>query len=61
MSQKPRLAGWLEQGNNSFGNTGYNGPCPPGGKSHHYIFKIYAVDTAVTLDFGAARRICSTP
>ncbi|MGH7941737.1 MAG: YbhB/YbcL family Raf kinase inhibitor-like protein [Limisphaerales bacterium] len=38
------------QGKNSFGNTSYNGPCPPAGKAHHYIFKVYAVYTTLTLD-----------
>ncbi|MHB1685939.1 MAG: YbhB/YbcL family Raf kinase inhibitor-like protein [Ignavibacteriaceae bacterium] len=32
-------------GTNSFGHVGYDGPCPPPGKPHHYIFKIYALDT----------------
>jgi len=43
------------QGKNSFGNIGYNGPCPPGGKAHHYIFKVYALDATVTLDSGAGK------
>lgn len=36
------------QGRNDFGKTGYNGPCPPGGKVHHYIFTIYALDIKIT-------------
>jgi Raf kinase inhibitor-like YbhB/YbcL family protein len=32
------------QGVNDFGETGYNGPCPPPGKPHRYFFKIYALD-----------------
>lgn len=44
-----------KQGKNSFGNLGYNGPCPPGGKMHHYIFKIYALDAPGTLDSGAGK------
>ncbi len=43
------------QGKNGFGNIGYNGPCPPGGKTHHYIFEVYALDTTVTLDSGAGK------
>ncbi|HEX3627456.1 MAG TPA: YbhB/YbcL family Raf kinase inhibitor-like protein [Verrucomicrobiae bacterium] len=43
------------QGKNSFGNVGYNGPCPPSGKAHHYIFRIYALDAPVTLDPSAER------
>jgi len=32
---------------NDYGNIGYGGPCPPKGHGpHHYIFTIYALDTA---------------
>ncbi len=31
-------------GTNGAGNTGYYGPCPPPGKTHHYIFTLYALD-----------------
>jgi Raf kinase inhibitor-like YbhB/YbcL family protein len=41
------------QGVNDFRRTGYGGPCPPRGPAHRYFFKLYAVDTEVTL---AARR-----
>jgi Raf kinase inhibitor-like YbhB/YbcL family protein len=36
------------QGRNDFGKTGYGGPCPPSG-THHYLFRIYALDTGLTL------------
>jgi len=32
-------------GTNSFGHVAYGGPCPPPGKPHRYIFKIYGLDT----------------
>jgi len=33
------------QAMNSFGNSGYGGPCPPKGHApHHYHFKLYALD-----------------
>ena len=35
------------QGRNDFGETGYNGPCPPKGKIHHYVFTVYALDTRI--------------
>lgn len=33
-----------EQAMNSFGRKDYGGPCPPSG-THHYFFKVYALDT----------------
>jgi Raf kinase inhibitor-like YbhB/YbcL family protein len=33
------------QGANSAGKNQYQGPCPPAGSAHHYIFKLYAVET----------------
>ena len=29
---------------NDFGRLGYDGPRPPPGKVHHYIFTLYALD-----------------
>lgn len=34
----------IRQGTNDFGKLGYGGPCPPSG-THHYIFRLYALDT----------------
>ena len=36
------------QGRNSMGENKYSGPCPPGGK-HHYHFKVYALDTKLSV------------
>jgi len=41
-------------GKNSFGKTGYGGPCPPKG-SHRYFFKIYALDTELGLQADATK------
>lgn len=32
-----------QEGRNSFRQTGYNGPCPPPGPAHHYVFHLYAL------------------
>jgi Raf kinase inhibitor-like YbhB/YbcL family protein len=41
------------EGRNDFGSTGYRGPCPPPGSPHHYHFKLYALDTKLSLRSGA--------
>lgn len=40
------------EGKNSFGNRRYDGPVPPSG-THHYFFRIYALDTSLSLPRGA--------
>ena len=42
------------EGRNDFGSNGYRGPCPPPGSRHHYHFKLYALDTELTLRSGAS-------
>ncbi|NLF77063.1 MAG: YbhB/YbcL family Raf kinase inhibitor-like protein [Chloroflexi bacterium] len=42
------------QGTNSWGRTGYGGPCPPSG-THRYFFKLYVLDTALNLKAGASK------
>jgi Raf kinase inhibitor-like YbhB/YbcL family protein len=42
------------QGENSFGKTGYGGPCPPkGDKAHRYVFSLYALRAELSLEAGA--------
>ena len=53
MSSQPQLADGTKQGNGSYGVSGYRGPSPPPGKLHHYYFKLYALDTQLTLPDGA--------
>lgn len=41
-------------GVNDFNVYGYAGPCPPSG-THHYIFRLYALDSEVNLEPGVTR------
>lgn len=43
------------EGRNSFGNIGYEGPCPPAGPSHRYVFRLYALEGDPELPPGANR------
>lgn len=40
------------EGKTSWGRSGYGGPCPPSG-THHYFFKLYALDTQLDLSSDA--------
>ena len=42
-------------GTNSFGKTGYGGPCPPSG-SHRYFFRVYALDCELDLEVGSGKK-----
>ncbi|MDJ0533272.1 MAG: YbhB/YbcL family Raf kinase inhibitor-like protein [Xenococcaceae cyanobacterium MO_207.B15] len=42
------------QGINDFRKLSYGGPCPPGG-THHYFFKLYALDRMLALESGATK------
>jgi len=41
------------QGKNSFGEIGYDGPCPPAGKAHRYFFRAYGLDEMLDLAPGS--------
>ena len=49
------LSNGARQGRNDFGKIGYNGPCPPRGRSHRYFFKPYALDSVTNLGPGARK------
>lgn len=40
------------QGVNSWNLPGYNGPCPPQGEEHEYVFTVYALDSFLDLAAG---------
>jgi Raf kinase inhibitor-like YbhB/YbcL family protein len=42
-------------GLNDFPDTRYDGPCPPHGEVHRYLFKVFALDAALGLHEGVAR------
>jgi Raf kinase inhibitor-like YbhB/YbcL family protein len=50
------VAAGARQGLNDFRHLGYGGPCPPPGKPHRYFFKLYALDAALDLKPGAAKK-----
>jgi len=44
------------EGVNDFGRTGYGGPLPPRGHcTHHYYFRLYALDAPLELRAGASK------
>ncbi|MGB8682357.1 MAG: YbhB/YbcL family Raf kinase inhibitor-like protein [Candidatus Binatus sp.] len=46
--QTTEIAGGGKNGVNGFDHIGYNGPCPPPGKMHHYHFRLFALDSRLT-------------
>jgi Raf kinase inhibitor-like YbhB/YbcL family protein len=44
------------EGRNDFGAPGYRGPCPPPGKPHRYLFRLYALDAELELRAADRRR-----
>jgi Raf kinase inhibitor-like YbhB/YbcL family protein len=50
-----QLPGGGRQGRNDFDKIGYGGPCPPAGKPHRYIFKLYALDLKLDLKPGSGK------
>jgi Raf kinase inhibitor-like YbhB/YbcL family protein len=46
--------GAVSVGKNSSGKMSYDGPCPPSG-THRYFFKLYALDSILSLSPGATK------
>ncbi len=51
----PEFPSGARQGLNDGGDLGYSGPCPPPGKPHRYVFRLFALDTGLNLPPGVNR------
>jgi Raf kinase inhibitor-like YbhB/YbcL family protein len=54
-SARPAVPAGACQGKNSWGTLGYRGPAPPPGSTHHYHFRLYALDAPLKLAPGAEK------
>ncbi len=54
LPSEERLADGSLQGKNSWRRIGYGGPCPPSG-THRYYFRLYALDSMLSLAPGAMK------
>lgn len=54
LAEGGRPPGGSLEGRNDFGSNKYRGPCPPAGSPHHYHFKLYALDTKLSLPAGTS-------
>jgi Raf kinase inhibitor-like YbhB/YbcL family protein len=48
VAQTEEIATGGKNGINGFNHIGYNGPCPPPGKVHHYQFRLFALDSTLS-------------
>ena len=55
-SSQRKLPAGASEGPNSADSNGYSGPCPPGNRTHHYVIRIYALDTGASLLPGMTKR-----
>lgn len=51
------LEGGIKQGTNGTEQIGYFGPCPPPKETHHYVFKVFALDAVLNLEAPANKKL----
>lgn len=56
ITEEELVALGIISGTNDFGRNIYQGPCPPSGKPHRYFFKLYALDTKLSLGKEATKK-----
>jgi Raf kinase inhibitor-like YbhB/YbcL family protein len=54
---QPVLLDGSRHGLNSAGRMDYKAPCPPPGKPHRYVFRLYALDTVLSLNAPVSRDV----
>lgn len=55
LTSYPWLGHMGTHGNNDYGKPGYSGPCPLRGRTHRYIFRLYALDRVLDLPPGVSK------
>lgn len=53
--REPAVADGTKQGVNDFGKVGYDGPAPPPGKPHRYVYRLLALDRPLDLKPGGTK------
>lgn len=49
-----KLPSGAQQGRTDYGKPGYGGPCPPPGKPHRYVFKVFALKAPIEVPADAS-------